>query len=202
MVDVEKFISTMDDLLNGLSIVFPECIAARQTLAEFNFVIPHNKMMQEKLVAKWVSSMGGLRKACAERNMQQLMEADLAIFKKLKLGEKWLDPTFDAESRHNIWTYIDSLNLHAFGNDENDENDPDATAHMQHITQHVPLSFLEKVAALTSNGDDDADSISLKIANSMSEDELNQLMESLPDIIAELQKTPEGIEAMRRHHSM
>jgi len=123
------FVSTVEELLNGLFDVFPECDKVKKKLLKFRAFVKTPAVLDEQgavleeprikidgakmLIKDWHSQMSPFYDVVRRRDMATLFNSDLKIIEELDIRTKWQDPEFDQESRENLFQYIDSLNMYS-----------------------------------------------------------------------------------------
>jgi len=192
-----EFASTMDELLHNLRAVFPECNKVKDAHEQFSLLVRPNDHAKHMLIEKWHTSMGDLYDACDRRDMETLFKADLGTFKRLDLYTKWRDPTFNAESRDNIWGYIDVLNDHS----------KEYYAHLRrasHLEQCVPKTIFDRLerATVARGADNLRDPAAVMamcndLVSEIPEEEMMEMLHNMPQIINMMKETPEGKRAAR-----
>ena len=123
---VTAFVDTAEELVSGLAELFPECPEVAKKLKKLRSFLktpdvldPEGRILQKGRVVKvmaiqvmreWHVTMKDWYNLVTNREIPQLLESKLPILEELDIGTKWKDPDFGAESRDNLFRYIDLLN--------------------------------------------------------------------------------------------
>ena len=124
------FVDTIEELLNGLREVFPECEKVKKKLLKFRAFVKAADEVDavsgatirkgqfkadgaKILIKDWHSQLSPYYDVCRKRDILTLLASNLPIIKELDIAAKWEDPSFDPESRDNFFQYIDTLNMYA-----------------------------------------------------------------------------------------
>lgn len=106
---LDKFITVCEEFLQAFADVFEDCQATQDTLKQFRDEIKPNFLFQQVLIRRWHSDMSPFYQKCKDKD-QTLMYENIYMLKKLKIQDKWLDPTFSEESKQVVWQYLQTLN--------------------------------------------------------------------------------------------
>ena len=123
---VTAFVDTAEELVTGLAEVFPECPKVAKKLKKLKSFLktpdvldPEGRVIQKGRVVKvmaiqvmreWHATMKDWYSSVTKREIPQLLESKLPILEELDIATKWRDPDFGADSRDNLFRYIDLLN--------------------------------------------------------------------------------------------
>jgi len=110
---VGTFIVRLEELLDALSEVFPECKKVEKTLKDFRNVIKPYPSMHDMVIKQWHAEVSPHYDAIRLRDVEKLLAAEIGIFKKLDIVAKWRDNGFDESSRKILFDYLDQLNYHS-----------------------------------------------------------------------------------------
>lgn len=176
------FIQLCKELLDGIIEVFPECSACKQAKEVFQLVIVGDADIEDKFIRKCQSNFNeqiSLLEAKNPEGIFRILEST-DVLKDIDIRSKWNDSDFDAESQESFWKFITTLNTYG------------------KLYTSVPLSTMNKIDKMAhevgrkmKSGDIDFSKIGLEefgkdLLSSMSEEELHQFEENLPEIYSSI----------------
>lgn len=131
---LKKFIKLMDQFLQGMKVVFPQCLQIKKLCLKFEIAmgVPVDKTPNPRirLIELWHKSMHPFYERCAlhdESVWQELCANPDSYVAKLDLWTKWNSKNMTAQNKNTIWNYIVPMNKLS-NKYENGDKDAVATA--------------------------------------------------------------------------
>lgn len=109
---VKQFIDLLRQLLETVSVSFPECAATKKKLAELD-TFGNLGPIREEIIRRWHSEMKDLYGLVQSRNIVELRKTSIPIMDELAIWTKYDDPDFTDESKEILMQYIQELNSFA-----------------------------------------------------------------------------------------
>lgn len=104
------FGSLVEQLIESLTVVFPECVETQEALLLFRNTIDDARI--EELMDMWHQQVGSVHADdIRARRPDPLLDAmeQHALLRRLGMRSKWVDPGFVDEHKEVMWEYIDGL---------------------------------------------------------------------------------------------
>lgn len=111
----QQFISTLDDFLDALTTVFPECSGCRRLRLEFSMGVTHaltpelREEAETSLITTFYKELEPYLDMIGRRDERFFLECNSKTLQDVNLKEKWEDKTVDADTRLAIWEYCSQL---------------------------------------------------------------------------------------------
>lgn len=105
-----SFGSLLGQLIESLSVVFPECLDTKEVLIVYRNMVDEETL--ERLMDMWYEQISGVHeRAIREREPEPLLRAmeEHEVLRKLGMRRKWSDPGFEREHQEVVWEYVDGL---------------------------------------------------------------------------------------------
>ena len=115
---LDGFSKTMQQFLNAVSGVFPECVETRKSKLKFEIGITHGtdaiaNPLKKTLIERWHTTKEPMYERCKARDetvIKELCADSSCLASKMKLWDKWNDSQIQDGTHNIIWAYIDNLN--------------------------------------------------------------------------------------------
>jgi hypothetical protein len=113
------FTDMVNQFLNALAGVWPECIGIKDYLLKIDLAINNaitpaaKRKAMESLIQRYHNSVQPLYGRCATRDPTVFTECDIEFLRPVGLREKWLDGSIDDDTRDCIWEYVLEMNRFA-----------------------------------------------------------------------------------------
>lgn len=111
----QQFVSTLDDFLNALTTVFPECSGCRRLRLEFSMGVTHaltddlRVEAENSLITTFYRELEPYIGMINRRDERFFLECTSKTLEDVDLKNKWQDETVDADTRLAIWEYCSQL---------------------------------------------------------------------------------------------
>lgn len=109
---VQHFIDLLKQLLQSVSVSFPECKATKNKLAQLESFGAISQV-REEIIRTWHNEMKDLYTFVETRNIAELRKAKVSLMDELSIWTKYDDPEFNDESKEVLMQYIQELNSYA-----------------------------------------------------------------------------------------
>lgn len=110
---VQSFLERLEDMLDALHEVFPDCKKVEKVLTDFRTMIKPNPGMHTFAIQGWHAEVSPYYEPIRRRDIDTLLHAEISMFRKVDIAGKWQDAKFNDESRQILFEYLDDLNKHA-----------------------------------------------------------------------------------------